>query len=90
MPNVSDAPAFAYQLAWIGAAVLCACYILITVVFQWSSQRKIGVTRYDPPEGISAAVAAYLLESGRCERAFAAGIISLAAKGYIEIQQQGD
>jgi hypothetical protein len=90
MPNLSDAPALAYQLAWIGAAVLCACYILITVVFHWSSQRKIGVTRYDPPEGISAGVAAYLVESGRCERAFAAGIISLAAKGYIEIQQQGD
>ena len=90
MPNLSDAPAFTYQLAWIGAAVLCTCYILITVVFHWSSQRKIGVTRYDPPEGISAAVAAYLVESGRCERAFAAGIISLAAKGYIEIQQQGD
>lgn len=90
MPNVSDAPAAAYQFAWIGVAVLCVCYIAITIAFHWSSKRKIGVTRYDPPEGISAAVAAYLVESGRCERAFAAGIVSLAAKGYIEIQQQGD
>jgi Predicted membrane protein (DUF2207) len=90
MPNVSDASAAIYQFAWIGVGVLCVCYIAIAIAFHWSSERKIGVTRYDPPEGISAGVAAYLVESGRCERAFAAGIISLAAKGYIEIQQQGD
>jgi predicted membrane protein DUF2207 len=90
MPNASDAPAVVYQFAWIGVAVLCVCYIAITIAFHWSSERKIGVTRYEPPEGISAGVAAYLVESGRRERAFAAGIISLATKGYIEIQQQRD
>jgi hypothetical protein len=90
MPNLSDAPAFCYQLAWIGGAALCACYILIATAFHWSSERKIRVTRYDPPEGMSAGVAAYLVESGRCERAFAAALIALASKGYIKIQQQKD
>jgi hypothetical protein len=90
MPNVLDAPAFAYQLAWIGVAALCVCYIGITFVVHWSSERKVGVTRYDPPQGISAGLAGYLSESGRCERAFAAALIALASKGYIEIQQQKD
>jgi Predicted membrane protein (DUF2207) len=90
MPNVLDAPAAVYQFAWIGVVALCACYIAITIAFHWRLEQKIGVTRYDPPEGISAGVAGYLVQSGRCERAFAAALIALAAKGYIEIQQQGD
>ena len=90
MPNVLDAPAAIYQFAWIGVAVLCVCYVASTIAFHLDSQRKVAVTRYDPPEGISAGLAAYLVESGRCERAFAAAIVSLAAKGYIEIQQKGD
>jgi len=36
------------------------------------------------------AVAAYLFENGRCERAFAAAMVSLAAKGYIRIVQVKD
>ena len=90
MPDVLDAPAFAYQLAWVGVAALCACYILIAIAFHWSSERRIGVTRYDPPAGVSPGLAGYLFESGRCERAFAAALIALASNGYIKIQQQKD
>jgi hypothetical protein len=43
MPNVLDAPAFAYQLAWIGVAALCGCYTAITIAFHWSSERTVGV-----------------------------------------------
>src|SRR5580704_13047526 len=90
MPNVLDAPASDHQVVWIGVAALCIYYIVFTVVFHWSSRQRIGVTRYEPPKGISPGVAAYLIEGGRCERAFAAALISLAAKGYIEIKQQKD
>jgi Predicted membrane protein (DUF2207) len=90
MPDVSDAPAYIYQLAWISVGVVCAYYAVATVVLHWSSRRSVGVTRYEPPQGISPGVAAYLMEGGRCERAFAAAVISLAAKGYLEIRQKKD
>jgi hypothetical protein len=88
MSDVSDAPAYIYQLAWSGVAGVCAYYAVMTVVVHWSGRRNVAVTRYEPPQGISPGVAAYLMEAGRCERAFAAALISLAAKGYIEISAE--
>lgn len=90
MPDVSDAPPFLYQLAWSGVAVVFAYYAAMTIAFHWNSHRHIGVTQYDPPKGISPGLAAYLVEGGRCERAFASALISLAIKGYLEIQQERD
>jgi hypothetical protein len=90
MPDASDAPLFIYQLAWSGVAVVFAYYAAMTIVFHWNSHRHIGVTRYEPPERISPGVAAYLIEGGRSERAFASALISLATKGYLEIQQEKD
>lgn len=90
MRDVADAPAGIYQVAWFGVAGVCAYYAIVTFVVHWSLRRTIGVTRYEPPEGISPAVAAYVIECGRCERAFAAALISLAANGYLEIQQKKD
>jgi hypothetical protein len=90
MPDVSDAPAYIYQLAWLSVGLVCAYYAVATMVVHWSLKRNIGVTRYEPPQGISPGVAAYLMENGRCERAFTAALISLAAKGYLEIQQKKD
>jgi hypothetical protein len=87
---VSDASAIAYQVAWIGVAAIFVYYTIATIALHWKSGRSIGVTRYEPPEGISPGVAGYLMESGRSERAFAAALISLATKGFIEIQQQDD
>jgi hypothetical protein len=90
MPDPSDAPPFIYQLAWSGVAVVFAYYAAMSIVFRWNSHRNIGVTKYEPPERISPGVAAYLIEGGRSERAFAAALISLAIKGYLEIQQEKD
>lgn len=90
MPDVTDAPPYIYQLAWLSVGVVCACYSVATMVVHWSLKRNVGVTRYEPPQGISPGVAAYLMEAGRCERAFAAAVISLAAKGYLEIRQKKD
>jgi hypothetical protein len=86
----SDAPAFAYHWAWIGLAVVAGYYVAMAVVLRWRPQRRVSMTRYEPPLGISPAVAAYLFENGRCERAFAAALISLASKGYIRIVQKED
>jgi hypothetical protein len=86
----SDAPAFAYHWAWIGLALVATYYVAMAVALRWRPQHRISVTRYEPPSGISPAVAAYLFENGRCERAFAAALVSLAAKGYIRIVQKED
>ena len=48
------------------------------------------VVRYEPPAAISPSLAAYLRENGRCERAFAAGIISLAEQCQLSIEPVED
>jgi hypothetical protein len=86
----SDAPAFAYHWAWIALGIVAGYYVLIAIALRWRPQHRVSVTRYEPPPGISPAVAAYLFENGRCEPAFAAALVSLAAKGYIRIVQIKD
>lgn len=72
------------SLAW-GALGLVSCYyVILIVVLRWHTDR-VQITRYEPPAGISPSMAAYLRQSGQCERAFAAGIVSLAAQGYVRI-----
>lgn len=90
MTATSDAPAFSYVVAWIVQVAVVAFYMVAAAFLRWRPRRTVEVARYEPPPGISPAVAAYLLEGGRCERAIAAAIVSLAAKGYLEIRQQGD
>ena len=80
----------AYRHAWVGLAFVSAYYILAVIAFRWRPQRAAIVTKYEPPTGISAAVAALLWERGRCERAFAAAVISLASNGFLKIQQKSD
>jgi len=87
-PSGAEASAEAYTLAWIGLGLVLAYYIVVTIALRLRPQRRVVVTRYVPPEGISPAVAAYLAERGLCERAFAAALVSLAAKGFIKIQEQ--
>ena len=87
MPSASDALPLVYIQAWIALGLILAYYILMTVVLHWRPQRRVTVARYEAPHGISPAIAAYLVESGRCERAFAAALVSLAAKGFLTIQQ---
>lgn len=87
MPSASDALPLVYTQAWIALGLILAYYILMTAVLRWRPQRRVTMARYEPPHGISPAIAAYLVESGRCERAFAAALVSLAAKGFLTIQQ---
>lgn len=87
MQAASDAPAFIYAQAWVGLGIVLAYYVVLSVIFRAGTRRPIGVTQYDPPQGISPAVAANLTENGFYERAFAAALVSLASKGFLEIGQ---
>jgi hypothetical protein len=73
---------------WAAVLSVVAYYALLSTFFRWRPKRAVIVTRYKPPDEISPAVATCLIEDGRIERAFAVALVSLATKGYIEIQQQ--
>ncbi len=90
MPVASDAPAQLYTIAWVALLAIFIFYIVVGIALRWRVQRTVRVTRYDPPQGISPAVAAFLVESGRCERSFAAALVSLATKDYLRILQKAD
>jgi predicted membrane protein DUF2207 len=78
-----------YSLDWVCIGILLIFYIATVVALRWSPKTTT-VTQYDPPDGVSPALAAYLRDNGRCERAFAAALISLASKSYVRIQQRKD
>jgi hypothetical protein len=90
MPIGSDAPADAYVFAWSALLAIFVFFILMGLALRRRTGRLVRVTRYEPPQGISPATAAFLDRGGRCERAFAAALVSLAAKGYLQILKTAD
>jgi hypothetical protein len=78
-----------YSLDGVCIGILLIFYVGTVAALRWTPKATT-VTQYDPPEGVSPALAAYLRDNGRCERAFAAALISLASKGYLRIQQRKD
>jgi hypothetical protein len=69
--------------------ILLIFYLCTIVALRWTPKTST-VTQYDPPEGVSSALAAYLRDDGKYERAFAAALVSLASKGYLRIGQHKD
>lgn len=90
MQSAAEVPAYLYTLAWVGLFVIAIFYVAVGIALRWRWHRSIRVTRYKPPEGISPGLAAALIESGRCERSFAAALVSLAEKGHLEISQKSE
>jgi hypothetical protein len=86
----SDFPMSPEIFIWICIALTFAYYVAVAIALHWRPIRKAEVTSYEPPPGISPALAAYLFENGRCERAFAAALVSLAANGFLKIYEEGD
>jgi hypothetical protein len=86
----ADAPASAYMQAWTGLALVLLYYVMAMILLRRSQPSSTSVTGYEPPRDLSPALAGYLFETGRCERAFAAALVSLAVKGYLEIRQTKD
>jgi hypothetical protein len=86
----SDGTFSIYALAWIGVGLTFVYFLIVAIALHWKSGHAVDVTRYEPPENVSPALAAYLIENGRCERAFAAALVSLAAKGFLKIHEDGE
>jgi len=74
-------------LAWYGLGVVASYFSLASVALRWRPRGGVRVTRYEPPSGVSPALAAYLLERGASDKPFVVAILSMAAKGYLKIEQ---
>jgi Predicted membrane protein (DUF2207) len=88
--DTSDIPMSPEAFVWTCVALTFAYYLAVAIALHWRPARRIAVTSYEPPRGISPALAAYLFENGRYERAFAAALVSLAAAGFLKIYEEGD
>lgn len=79
-----------YGAGTLALLVVSAYYIAVAAILRVPRSRKVSVVRYEPPAGVSPAVAAWLCERGRLPRSVAAALVSLAAKGCIKIEQIED
>ncbi len=78
-----------YLVNGIGIGILLIFYLCTVITLRWTP-RTTTVTQYDPPAGVTPALAAYLRDNGKYERAFAAALVSLASKGFLRIGQHND
>jgi Predicted membrane protein (DUF2207) C-terminal domain len=74
-------------LAWFGLAAVTSYFLVVSIALRWRPRRGVRVAKYDPPAGISPAMAAYLLERGVSDKSFVVAIVNMAAKGYLRIEQ---
>jgi hypothetical protein len=74
-------------LAWYCIVVAAAYFCLASVALRWRDRGRVRVAQYEPPPGISPAVAAYLWERGVSDKAFAVALASMAGKGWLKIEQ---
>jgi uncharacterized membrane protein YgcG len=72
----------------LGLIALLGYYLFIWNRVGRDPPRGVVIPRYRPPEGESPASMRYLLDMGYDNRCFVSGILSLAVKGYLVIEQQ--
>ena len=75
-------------LGVVGLAAVLGYYLLIWRRVGRDPARGVIIPRYTPPEGESPASMRYLLGMHYDNRCFVAGILSLAVKGYVSIEQE--
>ena len=71
----------------LGLIALLGYYVFVWNRLGRDPPRGVVIPRYRPPEGESPASMRYLLEMGYDNRCLVAGILSLAVKGYLVIEQ---
>jgi hypothetical protein len=74
-------------LAWYGLVAVAAYFFLASLVLRWRHRGGVRVAQYDPPAGISPAVAAYLWERGVSDKPFVVALMNMASKGWLKIEQ---
>lgn len=79
-----------YALAGLALALVILYFAAMALLQSFLVPKAPVVTRYEPPADVSPGVAAWLLEHGKLPRAMASAIVSMAAKSYVKIEQDGD
>jgi len=76
-----------HLVAWYGVSAVTLYLALGSLALRWRPRTGTRVASYEPPKGISPALAAYLLERGVTDKPFVVAIVNMAAKGYLKIEQ---
>jgi hypothetical protein len=78
--------------AWYLAVptVLWLYYLVVWIGIGRPPKRGTAIVRYEPPSGVSAAAARYLVTTGSDGRTLAAVIAALAARGCLSVKQQDE
>jgi uncharacterized membrane protein YgcG len=74
--------------AVLGLLAVFAYYVLVWRRYGRDPQPGVIIPRYRPPQGETPASMRYLERQGYDNRCFVAGILSLAVKGYLVIEQE--
>lgn len=91
MANFYDFLAHSGNLPAVVALIFVLLYfVVVALAIRIFEPRPVLVAQYEPPRGISPAVAAWLLERGALPRALGAAIVNMAPKRYLRIEQSGD
>ena len=83
-PNAADQMR---TLAWWGLAMVAAYFTAASLWLRWPRRRGVRVAQYEPPPGISPAVAAYLWERGVSDKPFVVALLNMASKRGLKIEQ---
>src|ERR1700730_3315723 len=79
-----------YEPIVMALLFVLAYFVLVALLLRLPGRTKVLVPRYEPPPGVSPAVAAWLLKPGDLNRSVAAAVVNMAAKHYLKIEQRGD
>lgn len=98
-PGKLDARAYEEAAIWKGnevfflglflALIGFLIFVVLWFVIGRDPARGVIIPRWEPPEGFSPAAVRYLKNMGFDDRCFTAGVLSLAAKGFLKIEEEG-
>lgn len=74
-----------------GGLVLLTCfYLLVWLRVGRDPQSGVVIPRYDAPAGYSPGAVRFISRMGHDDKTFAAALVSLAVKGYLKLEQEGE
>lgn len=76
------------EILGAGVVVLLIYYLIVWTLVGRDPSHGVIVSLYEPPNGFSPAAMRYLVRMGYDNKAFAAAVLDLAVKGYLQIREQ--
>jgi uncharacterized membrane protein YgcG len=74
-------------LAAVGLLLVCIYYLLVWLAVGKDPKRGVIIPLYSPPKGFSPAAVRGLVRMGFDDKSFAAGLINLAVKGAVTVEE---